>query len=328
MNTRPALVRIALPLLVAAFFGLRVRAQDVGADTVINDPLPPRVSVRSDLSYDAHARQKLDLYLPIGRSEKPRPLIIYLHGGGWQKGGKADGKRFAYRYAQRGYAVACVDYRLSTDAIYPAQLEDCKAALRWLRANSERYGLDRDHVGVIGVSAGGHLAALVGAMNSSRLYETGVSMEQPSHVQAVCDFFGPVDLLKLHADAMKTGAPQAHEVELLVGGDPKSFPYTSRTANPALAADSHAAATLIIHGDRDSVVPLEQSRILYEALIAKGVTAHLHVIHGAGHTGPAFVAPDINAMVDEFFRHTLKPLENPSPLKAATVTESGAPTGP
>ncbi|MDB6126954.1 MAG: nlhH 2 [Verrucomicrobia bacterium] len=315
-----ALARLALlGLIVSA-----ARAQDVGAGTSIDDPTPPRISIRQDLPYDAQPAQKLDLYLPLGKVVKPRPMIVYLHGGGWTKGSKADGKRFAFRFAQRGYVVACIDYRLTSDATFPAQLEDCKAALRWLRSNAERFAIDRDRVGVVGISAGGHLAALLGALNSSRIYETGSSMDQNSTVQAVCDFFGPVDLLRLYDDAQKSGAAQASEVSQLVGGDPHQFPRPTRAANPIAGLDASSPPFLIIHGDRDTVVPLEHSRLLYDALVAKGIKAHLHVIHGAGHTGPAFVAPEINAMVDDFFAKTLKPTETSGELKTAVVTESDA----
>jgi acetyl esterase/lipase len=316
--------RLALFALTTGLSAVFTHAQEVGADAVVDVPKPPGITVRPDLAYDALPRQKLDLYLPVGRPAHPRPVIVYLHGGGWQKGSKADGRRLAFRFAAKGYAVACVNYRLSGEAGHPAQLEDCKSAVRWLRENADRFGLDPDHVGVIGVSAGGHLAALMGAMNSTRLYESGASMDQPSRVQAVCDFFGPVDLQLLFETSRKQGTPQADEVAQLLGGDPHYVKTATQSSNPILFADVESPPFLIIHGDEDKAVPLEQSQLLYDALVRKHVSVHLHIIHGAGHTGPAFIAPDINAIVDEFFAQTLAKGNNPPNLNPTALTESDA----
>jgi acetyl esterase/lipase len=325
VNAPSRLVRISLLALAAAGLTAASRAQDVGADTLPTLPVPPHVVVRRYLAYDTAPRQKLDLYLPQGHAVKPRPLIVYLHGGGWRKGSKADGQRVAFRFVGEGYAVACVDYRLSGDALYPAQIEDCKAAVRWLRSNADRLDLDPDHIGVIGVSAGGHLAALMGALNSAHLYETGASMDQGSHVQAICDFFGPIDLLRWYEAASRQGQPAAEEVAQLVGGDPRQQAIAVRSTNPTRFIDGATCSFLIIHGDNDTIVPLEQSRLLYAALVAKDINVHLHVVKNAGHTGPAFVTPEINAMVDEFFSQTLKTPPGRGPdLAPSAITESAA----
>lgn len=299
-------------------------AQDVAPGTVINLPTPAGVNIRHDLPYDTHPRQKLDLYLPIGRPAQPRPVIVFIHGGGWLRGSKADGRRLALRFVAQGYAVASVDYRLSSDAGFPAQLEDCKSAVRWLRGNAERYGLDREHIGVIGVSAGGHLAALMGAMNSSRLYESGGSLDQHSRVQGVVDFFGPVDLLQLFDDAQKLKDPLAGEIAQLLGGDPHRVPVPTTASNPTLFIDVETPPFLIIHGDQDTSIPLAQSRLLFDALVKSNVSAHLHLIHGADHFGPAFAAPEINAMLDAFFARLLKNDAQSPELKPADLTQSSA----
>ena len=305
-------------------FPARMHAQDVGADVPIDLPKPAGIILRPDLAYDVHVQQKLDLYLPAGRPAHPRPVIVYLHGGGWHRGSKDDGRRLAFHFAAQGYAVACVDYRLSSDAEYPAQLEDSKSAVRWLRDNAGRYGLDPDHIGVVGVSAGGHLAALMGALNSNRLYESGGSLDQPSRVQAVCDFFGPVDLLQLYETSKVLGTPQADEIAQLLGGDPHVVETQALAANPVLFIDAETPPFLIIQGDKDTTVPPDQSQLLYDSLVKKHIGAHLHIIHGAGHTGPAYVAPDINAMVDAFFALTLKKGTNPSNPDLTSLTESDA----
>ncbi len=324
MKTIARLFSATLLVSAAATFAVRTAAQDVAAGTLVDLPKPPGVVVRTDLAYDVDPLQTLDLYLPAGRPAHPRPVIVYVHGGGWRKGDKADGRRLAFHFVVQGYAVACIDYRLSSAAEHPAQLEDCKSAVRWLRANADRYGLDPFHFGAIGVSAGGHLAALMGVLNINRLYESGATLDQPSRVQAVCDFFGPTDLLRLFETSKKQGTPQADEIVQLLGGDPHVVQAQTLSANPIGFIAIEAPPFLIIHGDQDTAVPLEQSQLLYAALVKAHVSAHLHIIHGAGHTGPAFIAPDINAMVDEFFNQTLKQGDRPPNLNPAALTESTA----
>ena len=125
------------------------------------------VEVLRDLEYvpGGHERNRLDLYLPE-KAARPRPVILYVHGGGWQGGDKSNGP--ALRFASKGYAVASMNYRFSQHATFPAQIYDCKAAVRWLRANARKYGLDADHIGAWGGSAGGHLVALLGTTAGSR----------------------------------------------------------------------------------------------------------------------------------------------------------------
>jgi acetyl esterase/lipase len=152
----------------------------------------PGVKSLRDLEY-ARAGEKsllLDLYLPE-KSRHSLPLIIWIHGGAWTGGDKADCP--ARRLLQRGYAVASINYRLSNEAIFPAQIEDCKAAIRWLRAHAKQYGLDADHFGAWGSSAGGHLVALLGTTGDLKQFDKGDNLDFSSRVQAVCDFYGPTD---------------------------------------------------------------------------------------------------------------------------------------
>ncbi len=236
-----SLFRLPFALLALAA-GLALapsRAQDVGADTVINLPKPAHVRIYPDLPYvqSGQPRQKLDLYLPSPVPGDPMPLIVFIHGGGWKKGSKADGRAFAFRMTAQGYAVACVDYRLSSDELFPAQVEDCKAAVRWLRDNATRYRLDPEHVGAVGVSAGGYLAVMLGVNRTTELFDVGDHLSQPSSVQAVCDFFGPVDLVSLHEYSVHAGTPQADEIVKLLGGDPHIQKIQARKSNPATYLD-------------------------------------------------------------------------------------------
>jgi acetyl esterase/lipase len=165
--------------------------------------LPKGVRFLQDLQYveHGHERNRLDLYLPE-KAESRLPLIVWIHGGGWQAGSK-EACPTVY-LAAKGYAVASINYRLSQHAAYPAQIEDCKAAIRWLRANAAKYHLDPDRVGVWGGSAGGHLVALLGTTAGMKELEgKGGNLDQSSRVQCVVDFFGPTDFVTWNPDFNK-----------------------------------------------------------------------------------------------------------------------------
>ena len=167
-----------------------------------------------DLEYveGGHERNRLDLYLPE-KAEDRLPLIVWIHGGAWYAGSKEGCP--AVPFAAKGYAVASINYRLSQHAIFPAQIEDCKAAIRWLRANAAKYNLDPDHIGVWGASAGGHLVALLGTTAGVKELEgQGGNLDQSSRVQCVVDWFGPTDLTTMGDEGDKPGSP----VALLIGG--------------------------------------------------------------------------------------------------------------
>lgn len=163
--------------------------------------LPEGVTVHRDLVYAQVGQRNLplDLYLPT--SDKPLPVIVWIHGGGWPTGSKGNAGP-ARPLVGQGYAVADVEYRLSGEAIFPAQIQDCKAAIRWLRGNAKQYNLDGDHIGVWGSSAGGHLVALLGTSGDVAEFDTAAHAEFSSRVQAVCDWFGPTDLLLMNKQAI------------------------------------------------------------------------------------------------------------------------------
>ena len=326
MNSASLCRRFALLALAAGLAPSPARAQDVAADMAINAPKPANVRIYPDLAYiqGGSPRQKLDLYLPSPVPADPLPLIVYLHGGGWKKGSKADGRRFAFRMVSQGYAVACIGYRLSDEELFPAQLEDGKAAVRWLRDHAQRYRIDPEHIGVTGVSAGGFLAIMMGVTHSTQLFDIGEHLGQSSGVQAVCDFFGPTDLVQLHEYSRAARTPQAEEIVKLLGGDPHLQKIQARKSNPLTYLDGVAPPFLIVQGVNDTVIPPAQSQLLYAALKKQALPVHLHLIHEAGHTGPAFVAPDINALVDTFFTRTLKPGRLEPEKVPAYITDSTA----
>jgi acetyl esterase/lipase len=250
-----------------------------------------------------HERHQLDLYLPDSASPQPFPLVIWIHGGAWRQGSK---DRCPARFLlQEGFAVASINYRLSQHAIYPAQIQDCKTAVRWLRAHAGQYGLDPDHFGAWGSSAGGHLAALLGTTGHVDAFDLGPHPELSSRVQAVCDFFGPTDFLRMndHPGRMDHNAPDSPESQL-VGGPIQEHPEKTAQANPVTHVAKDAPPFLIMHGDRDPLVPYQQSELLDKKLRAAGVPSELVLIKGAGH---GFKARDTHDKVRQFFLKQLKP---------------------
>jgi acetyl esterase/lipase len=268
--------------------------------------VPEGATVYRDLAYvtDGHARQKLDLYLP--KDGKSLPLIINIHGGAWQGGSKEMG--VPLDYLARGYAVASINYRLSQHAIFPAQIEDCKAAVRWLRANAVKYNLDTAHFAAWGSSAGGHLAAILGTTGDVKTFDTGENLALPSRVQAVVDYFGPTDFLQM--DAHRPSAGQVHDPSsspesLLIGGALQDNKDKAAKANPITYVTKAAPPFLICHGDADPLVPHHQSELLEAALKKAGVPVTFYTVKGAGHGG--FNDPKVPELTEEFLAKYLKP---------------------
>jgi len=250
--------------------------------------------------------QRLDLYLPPART--PVPLVVWIHGGGWQGGSKSFCP--ARRMLALGYAAASIEYRLSSTAIYPAQIEDCKAAIRYLRAHAAEYGIDPKRIGVWGASAGGHLVALLGVTGNIRDFDVGENLDQSSAVQCVVDWFGPADFLRWGTTDMRmpenpNPPPANSPLTRLIGGPVSTHQEAARRASPLFFVQRDSAPFLILHGDRDPLVPLQQSRELHAALQKAGVESTLKVIPGGGHGGPGFGTPENYKLIEDFFQQHL-----------------------
>ncbi len=270
-------------------------------------PVPAGVIAHRDVAYvtNGHDQQKLDLFVPE-KAAGPTPLIVWIHGGAWVSGDKADNPPLRRGYVQRGYAVASLNYRLSGVAIFPAQIEDCKTAIRWLRAHAKEYNIDPSRIGVWGGSAGGHLVALLGTTGDLRDFDVGEHLDQSSAVQAVGDYFGPTDFVQMDAHAVKDArlihdTPQSPESRLIGGPiqDPANAAKVQR-ANPITFVTKGDAPFVIVHGDQDPLVPHHQSDLLYMALKEAGVPVRFHTIKGGGH-GVGFGGKDVAEMVAAFF---------------------------
>ncbi|MCB9874582.1 MAG: alpha/beta hydrolase fold domain-containing protein [Planctomycetaceae bacterium] len=270
--------------------------------------LPDGIVAARDIEYALvdGVSLRLDVYAPKEPVEA-RPLIVWIHGGGWKNGSKDQCP--ALRFLERGFVVASVDYRLSDVAIYPAQIQDCKSAIRWLRANAKQFSIDPKRIGVWGSSAGGHLVALLGTSGGDEYLEgTHGNPEQSSSVQAVCDFFGPTDFLQMDAHALpiapfKHDAPGSPEA-LVIGGPIQENKEKVAKANPVTYVTADDPPFLIVHGDNDPLVPLHQSQLLFEALRHVKVDVKLHVVEGGSHGFGR--APEVDKLVDEFFETTLR----------------------
>jgi len=241
---------------------------------------------------------RLDLYVP----EDPGglvPLVLWVHGGAWRAGDKDP--TYAPTTLGEGYAIASISYRLSQEALFPAQIHDVKAAVRFLRGNADRYGLDPDRFGAWGSSAGGHLVALLGTSCGIAEAEgsLGVHLDQSSCVQAVCDFFGPTDFLVLLDERGGRDARRSMPEDQLLGGPVEENVELATLASPVTHVDPSDPPFLIMHGSEDSTVPVEQSIAFDEVLREAGVSSTLIVVEGAGHGFPREHLVHVKLFFDE-----------------------------
>ena len=246
---------------------------------------------------------KLDLHLP---EMSPRaPIIVWVHGGAWRSGSKSSmplGK-----LVEAGYAVASVDYRLSTQARFPAQIHDLKAAIRFLRGHGDDWKLPTNHIVIAGDSAGGHLAALVGVSNGHAELEGAVGNDpkQRSAVQGIISFYGGANLTTILKQSTPHGlGVRVPALDLLLGGQPEAVPELARLASPVFLVDRSDPPLLLLHGDQDPQMPISQAHELMGAYKKLSLPAHLEVVHGAAHGGAAFYDAERMEIVKAFLeRH-------------------------
>lgn len=245
----------------------------------------------------------LDLYLPAG-AEEDTPVVVFVHGGGWKNGDKTVGQKKVGWLTEHGFAVASIDFRQTDIAGWPAQINDCYAAVRWLRENGDRLGLATDRIAAAGTSSGGHLVALMG----TRPYPNSESTS--SRVQAVLDWFGPADLLTMPPNNIGKGRT-AEDVAnsngaKLLRATVRTVPDLAKDASALYQASADDAPFLIMHGDADEGVPVDQSERLHAALVAAGAESELMIFPGAGHGGKAFETKEARAKVVTFLNQHLR----------------------
>jgi len=271
------------------------------------DYFPKGTVLHANLKYNNDTLQKhlLDIYLPANVKGKV-PLVIFVHGGGWLSNDKyADMgymKKTVAEIVSAGFALASIDYRFSTQAVFPAQMQDCNRAVSFLYDNAEKYALDKSRFALMGFSAGGHLASLMGLSKNNRVkdfFMRGTS--QGFSFKGVVDFYGPSELLLFPKNDDATSAES-----ILIGAAPIARPDLSKAASPVTYVDKHDPPFLIIHGEKDESVPPKQSRLLSAWLGVYGVANELIIVKDAPHFGPMFDTDEIRDKVMKFLRAQLK----------------------
>jgi acetyl esterase/lipase len=262
-------------------------------------------TVIKDLTYASIGGRdlKLDLYMP---SNAINPyLIVWVHGGAWHSGTKDNPPD---NLLKLGYAMASIEYRLSTETRFPAMVFDIKAAVRFLRGNANKYGYRPDKITIWGSSAGGHLAALVGTTNGNQELEgkLGNYLNESSSVQAIIDFYGPTDFLTILRQSTPHGiSVRAPALALLLGRPVEQVQDIAKLASPVYQVDKSDPPILIMHGDQDNQVPVNQAIELKEAYDEKGLDATLIFVRGAGHADPLFLTEKYMNIVKEFLKRVL-----------------------
>jgi acetyl esterase/lipase len=252
-----------------------------------------------DVEYGKGGGRPLRMHLlrPKAPPNEPMPVLVWIHGGAWSAGSRDSGINRLVPYVQRGYFGASIEYRFSQETVFPAQIEDAKCAIRFLRAKAGEYNLDPERIGVWGSSAGGHLVALLGTSGHVKELEgKGGWAQYSSRVQAVCDYCGPADLIKWGDEAHPA-------VPKLLGAKVSQVKDKAALASPVTHIGKDLPPFLIVHGDKDATVPVSQSESLYAALKKAGADVTLHVVKGGGH---GFGSPEIDSMVATFFDKHLK----------------------
>jgi acetyl esterase/lipase len=280
-------------LFTSMLFTLRAVAQ---TDTVIS----------KNIVYAEAGNRKLLLDIYKLSSKKDPYLIVWVHGGAWRSGSKESPP---LGMLQEGYAIASLDFRLSTEAPFPAQVHDIKAAIRFLRAHAAQYGYRHDSVIIWGSSSGGHLVALAGTTNNDPYMEgtLGNDRNESSSVQAVIDFYGPANLLTILTQSTPHGiSVRAPALELLLGKPVEQVPELAKKASPVYQVDPTDPPMLIVHGDQDIQVPVNQSLELMAAYKKNKLTVQLEIIPGAGHGDTVYYKHDVQYIMAAFLKNVFK----------------------
>jgi acetyl esterase/lipase len=271
---------------------------------VHNQHQQPKFTVVSDVQYCTGRGKPLlmDIFVPRQPTRALTPAILWLHGGGWERGDK-NGNSGALLLADAGFMTASIFYRLSGDDPFPADIEDCKCAIRYLRANATKYGIDPNRIGVAGASAGGHLAELVAtADEKAGLEGSGGWPNVSSRVQAASAYYGVSDFT---VGAMQFQHHTGKVVVKLFRGDENSKPALYRQASPIRYVSKDSPPLLLVHGEQDDLVPFSQSVEMTRAYQDAGLTVEFIPVKNAGHdfeqVGPEAISPS----VDEIHRKTV-----------------------
>jgi acetyl esterase/lipase len=293
---------------IIQFFFLVFIAVNIGfaqTNRVI-DAFPAGTILHGNIPYNSDTLQKhlLDIYLPANAKGKI-PLVIFVHGGGWLSNDKyADMgymKKTVAEIINSGFALASIDYRFSTQAVFPALIQDCNRAVSFLYDNADKYGFDKNRFAVMGFSAGGHLASLLGLSKNNNVeafFMTGST--RSFKIKAVVDFYGPAELI-LFPGANNEKSPEG----LLIGAAPLTRPDLAKAASPVTYIDKNDPPFLIIHGEKDDLVSPKQSQLLSAWLNVVGVQNELIIVKDAPHFGVMFDTDEVRNKVMSFLKKQL-----------------------
>lgn len=261
----------------------------------------------SNLTYVTYGDRelKLDVYLPKKRRQNPTPAILCIHGGGWKYGDKEMDcwMQFSNNLAAEGYVVANIDYRLSEEAPYPAAVKDCRAAVQWMKHNAEKYGIDKDAIGVLGGSAGGHLTLMMGTSDDSELFENEAAVSNvSSKVDAVVAMAPPADMIGFYKWYESENKLESFKTAIeFLGASPADNPKLAKEASPVFHADENSAPALLIVSTADEIVNYHQSVTFMEAYTKSRVHTEGYILSNAPHFFWGY-----QAWFDESFEKALK----------------------
>ncbi len=274
--------------------------------------LPKGTIVHGNIPYNNDTLKKhlLDIYLPVNaKGDVPlraTPLVIFIHGGGWLGNDKyADMGYMPNTIAamlENGMAVASIDYRFATQAVFPAILQDCNKAVSFLYDNADKYNLDKNNMAVMGFSAGGYLASLMGTSQNNKVNDLYFpNTYRPFKYKAVVDFYGPIDLVLLPGNE-DAKSPEA----LLIGAMPLERPDLAKTASPITYIDKNDPPFIIFHGEKDNIVSNKQSKLFSAWLKHYGIKNELTIVKDAPHFGTMYDVEEIRVKVINFLKMNLK----------------------
>jgi len=296
-------MKIIIPGLVLLFITCTLFAQN----NQVIDIFPEGTVLYGNIPYnnDSHEKHLLDIYVPPNAKGK-LPLVVFIHGGGWLSNDKyADMgymKKTVAEIISSGFALASIDYRFSTQAVFPAQIQDCNRAVSFLYDNADKYGFDINRFVLMGFSAGGHLASLIGLSENNDIESFFMPGTSSSFsFKAVVDFYGPAELI-LFPCANDEKSPEA----LLIGAAPLARPDLARAASPITYVDKNDPPFLIIHGEKDELVSTKHSQLLSSWLSVAGVENKLVIVKNAPHFGEMFDSDEVRNKVIAFLNNHLK----------------------
>lgn len=317
---RHLLVTGALTCLIT---GISMAAQPTTIPLTVK-PSKPMIQLVSNVVYTqvpdrGYPNKALTMDITMPTDSQKHPAIIYINGGGFINANKDGYIQQRTELAEHGYVVASITYRVAPTTTFPGPLEDVKASIRYLRAHADTFHIDPTHIGVLGGSAGGYLAAMTGTTNGTKQFDKGDFLDKSSDVQAVVDLYGVSDVTKIGDDfspqVQATHRSEGATEALWVNGSPvfggksgglAANPEGVKAANPMTYISDKTPPFLLMHGDADTVVSPSQTEILRQALANHHIEATRYLVHGAAHGGPYWIQPEVMQLIIQFFDQHLK----------------------